>query len=40
MAIAQHKVLGKGMFFSGVLEGHLNDHVMRWDILILRINRS
>ena len=38
--IAQHKVLGKEVFFSGVLEGHLNDHLMRWDILKLRINKS
>ena len=40
MVITQHKVLGKGVFFSGVLEGRLNDHVMKWDILKLRINRT
>ena len=36
--IAQHKVLGKCVFFICVLEGHLNDHAMSWDIIKLRIN--
>ena len=36
--IAQHKVLKKCVFFSCVLEGHLKDHAMRWDIIKLRIS--